>query len=142
MTDKIKTILDDFIGQEQSSFVPGRNITNNVVIFQEALHSLHNRKGKVGSMVLKIDLEKAYNKLSWGFISDSLQATCFNHSWVTNIMKCVESPRLVVLWNRERLDWINPSRGIRQGDEISPYLFVICIERLSHIICNEVYKGA
>ncbi|MDV3200005.1 MAG: reverse transcriptase domain-containing protein, partial [Candidatus Phytoplasma australasiaticum] len=64
-----------------------------------------------------------------------------NSEWVRNIMACVESPRMRVLWNGKQLDQIVPSRGIRQGDSISPYLFVLCMERLSHIIKEEVSKG-
>lgn len=53
-------------------------------------------------------------------------------------MTCVETPRLSILWNGGQFDWINPGRGIRQGDPISPYIFVLCIERHSHLIKAEV----
>lgn len=61
--------------------------------------------------------------------------------WVRNIMSCIETSRLGVLWNGEKLDWIKPKRGIRQGDSLSPYIFVICMERLSHIIRKAVSDG-
>lgn len=64
MTNRIKPILRKLIGQEQSSFVPGRQITVNILIYQEAIHSLRNRQGKKGHMILKIDLEKAYDRLN------------------------------------------------------------------------------
>lgn len=140
MTNRIKGILNDLIGLEQSSFVPGRQITNNVIIYQEALHSMRNKKGNVGWMAWKIDLEKAYDRISWDFIRDSLYRAGFNSDWIRNVMGCVETAKLAPIWNGEQLDWITPSRGIRQGDAISPYLFVICIERLSHLINDSVHN--
>lgn len=56
-------------------------------------------------------------------------------------MACVTSPMLGIIWNDEQLDWIKPSRGIRQRDALSPYLSVLCIERLSHIIRCVVEQG-
>lgn len=56
-------------------------------------------------------------------------------------MSCIESSRLSIIWNGEQMDWFNPKGGIRQGDSISPYIFVMCVERLSHIICQAVENG-
>lgn len=53
-------------------------------------------------------------------------------------MKCISSPRLAINWNRQASEWFHPKHGIRQGDSISPLIFVLCIERLSHIILNAV----
>lgn len=92
-------------------------------------------------MALKIDLEKAYDRLNWDFIRDTLKDVGMSYEWVRNIMACVESPRLSILWKGRQLDQIIPSRGIRQGDAISPYLFVLCMERLSHTIKDEVAQG-
>ncbi|MDV3157560.1 MAG: reverse transcriptase family protein, partial [Candidatus Phytoplasma australasiaticum] len=141
MTNRIKPMIGSVIGPEQSSFVPNRQISNNIVIYQEVLHSMKKKTGSKGIMVLKIDLEKAYDRLSWDFIKETLEDVGFNNIWVRNIMSCVKSSRLALIWNNEQLDWITPSRGIRQGDAISPYLFVLCIERLSHLIRNTVRTG-
>ncbi|XP_031103194.1 uncharacterized protein LOC116006838 [Ipomoea triloba] len=141
MTNRIKPILRRLIGHEQSSFVPGRQITDNILIYQEAVHSMLNRQGKKGLMILKIDLEKAYDRLNWDFIRDTLSDVGMSTEWIRNIMACVESPRLKVLWNGKQLDQIIPTRGIRQGDAISPYLFVMCMEKLSHIIKDEANRG-
>lgn len=59
-----------------------------------------------------------------------------NIELIRNIMVCVESPRMSILWNGQQTKWIQPRRGIRQGDAISLYNFVLCIERLSHMINN------
>lgn len=134
MTTRIKEVMRSLVGQEQSSFVPERQITDNIIIFQEVMHTFHTKRGNKGLMAIKIDLEKAYDRLSWDFIKDTLHKAGFSNAWVRNIMTCVSTSRLSILWNGEALDWIYPTRSIRQGDAISPYLFVLCIERLCHAI--------
>ena len=92
-------------------------------------------------MLIKIDLEKAYDRLSWSFIRDTLEKLGVPNTWIMNIMNCVETTRMSVLWNGKKLDWFKPTKGIRQGDAISPFLFVLCIERLGHIINQPVNAG-
>nr|GME00746.1 splicing factor 3B subunit 2 [Ipomoea batatas] len=141
LTNRIKPILKKLIGPEQSSFVPGRQITDNILVYQEVLHSMRTRNNGVGHMVLKIDLEKAYDRLDWEFIRDTLTDIGMNEDWIRNIMSCVTSSKLWILRNGKQLDQVTPTRGIRQGDAISPYIFVLCMERLSHLIKEEVRKG-
>lgn len=88
-----------------------------------------------------IDLEKAYDRISWDFIRDTLYEAGFNNSWVRNIMECITKARLSINWNGETLEEIAPTRGIRQGDPMSPYIFVLCIERLSQMIIEAEKKG-
>lgn len=141
MSNRIKGVMRGLIGAEQSSFIPDRQITDNIVVYQEVMHSMRKIKGNTGFMAIKIDLEKAYDRLSWAFIDDTLKAAGFNNVWRRNIMACISTTRLGILWNGDRMDWITPSRGIRQGDPISPYIFVLCIERLSHIIRGAIAQG-
>lgn len=141
MTNRLKNVMPDLISPVQSSFVPERQITDNIVIYQEILHTLRCDKKKPSFMILKIDLEKAYNILDWEFVRDTLCDIGFNNDWVRNIMHYIETTRMYVLWEGMNLDWFKPDRGIRQGDPISPYIFVLCIERLSHMITEVVNRG-
>lgn len=141
MVNRIKPILERLVSQEQSSFVPGRQIVDNIVVYQEVLHSLRKCKGSNKYMVIKVDLEKAYDRLSWNFIRDTLRVAGFDESWIRNIMGCVETSRLALLWNGRPREWFYPKRGVRQGDALSPYLFVLCIERLNHLIKRLVEEG-
>lgn len=141
ITNRLKRIMHELIGPQQSSFVPGRQITDNVLVYQEVLHSMKKKTGTKGMMAIKIDLEKAYDRLSWKFIRETLRETGMNELWVRNIMSCIESTRMALLWNGERTDWFIPGRGIRQGDSLSPYIFVLCIERLSHMINHSIREG-
>ncbi|XP_019200262.1 PREDICTED: uncharacterized protein LOC109193892 [Ipomoea nil] len=130
------------VGPFQSSFVPGRQIMDNVILFQEVLHSMRLKKGKTGLMAIKIDLEKAYDRLNWDFIKDTLVDAGFEAGWVRAIMECVSTPTMSIVWNGNRTDQFKPGRGVRQGDAISPALFVLCIERLCQSISAAVNSGA
>ena len=91
-------------------------------------------KGKKGYMAIKIDLEKAYDRIAWRFVIDSLQDLGLNEHFVTLVEHCISSTRMNILWNSECISEFKPCRGIRQSDSLSPYLFVLCVERLSHLI--------
>lgn len=92
-------------------------------------------------MLIKIDLEKAYDRLSWDFIRNTLHKVGMRSDWIRNIMGCVKSARLSILWDGKQSSNWDPRRGIRQGDSMSPYLFILCMERLIHIISKEVQDG-
>ncbi|XP_073051702.1 uncharacterized protein [Primulina eburnea] len=142
MTNRLKSVMPDLIRPYQSSFVQGRQISDNIIVYQEVLHSMRKKSGAKGYMVIKIDLEKAFDRLSWDFIQETLTDVGLNREWIRNIINCITTTRLSILWNGEQMNWIKPDRGIRQGDSISPYIFVLCIERLSHIICQAVHNGS
>ena len=81
-------------------------------------------------MVVKIDLEKAYNRLEWSFVRMVLKHFGFPANIINLIMSCISSTSTVVLFNGNKLDSFQPIRGIKQGDPISPYIFLLCIEFL------------
>ena len=141
IVNRLKHILPQLISPTQCSFVPGRQITDNVIIVQEMLHTMRSKQGRKGFMAIKIDFEKAYDRLRWAFIRDSLLELCLPQLMVDLIMNCITSAKLQVLWNGEPTPQFSPSRGIRQGDPLSPYLYVICMERLAHLIDKEVRSG-
>ncbi|KAG7537202.1 Reverse transcriptase domain [Arabidopsis suecica] len=138
MVVRLKGIISLLIGPAQSSFIPGRLSTDNIVIVQEAVHSMRRKKGRKGWMLLKLDLEKAYDRIRWDFLEDTLRAARFPENWILWIMRCVTGPSMNLLWNGEKTDAFKPARGLRQGDPLSPYLFVLCLERLCHLIDRAV----
>ncbi|XP_019164336.1 PREDICTED: uncharacterized protein LOC109160503 [Ipomoea nil] len=140
ITNRLKSLMTQVVGEEQSSFVPQRQITDNIVVYQELLHTMRTKRSGLKAMTLKIDLEKAYDRISWDFLQDTLYGLGMERHWVNIIMECVTTPKLAILWKGSQLDWITPTRGLRQGDPISPYLFVLCMERLSRLIKEEVHK--
>lgn len=99
---------------------------------------MRNKRSGKKWMVLKLDLEKALDRIRWDFLEDSRHAAGFPINWIS---ECVSSVNTRVLWNGEVSTGFKPKRGLRQGDPLSPYLFLICIERLSHLILRAVNVG-
>ncbi|KAL5546619.1 hypothetical protein UlMin_006306 [Ulmus minor] len=82
IANRLKPLLNKLICPTQNAFVPGRSIHDNSVLVQEAIHSMKKKKGSLGWMALKIDLEKAYDRVSWSFIKEVLVAFGFDARWV------------------------------------------------------------
>ena len=129
ISNRLKRIMPLIIAPTQCGFIRGRSGSNNIIIAQEV-----NMKGKKGYMAIKIDLEKAYDRLERNFVINSLRNLGINEQFISIIYHCISSSSMNILWNGEFTRDFHPKRGIRQGDPLSPYLFVICIERLSHLI--------
>lgn len=91
--------------------MPSKKGTDNVIIAQKIIHSLGQKKGRVGYMALKIDLEKAYDKIEWSFIRDMLIRVNLPTDLRDIIISCVSTVSTSILFNREALDQIYPSRG-------------------------------
>lgn len=142
LANRLKTILDKVIIKAQSAFVLGRQITNNVVVAFETMHSIAKRKkGKAGLMVIKLDMSKAYDRVEWDYLKAIMGKMGFNERWISLIMMCVTTVSYEVLINGEPRGKITPSRGLRQGDPISPYLFLLCAEGLSVVIRKKEAEG-
>lgn len=88
-----------------------------------------------------MDLSKAYDIRKWSFIYLALREASIPENLCALIMACITSVQTNVLWNGSRSDFFHPKRGLRQGDPLSPYIFVICMNKLSHLISHEVVIG-
>lgn len=86
-------------------------------------------------------MEKAYDRLRWNFIEETFVAAGFNGSFLDVIMACIRSPSMHILVNGFLSDFFNPSRGICQGDPLSQFIFVLCIERLGQEITQLTEEG-
>lgn len=91
LVNQLKSLMPNLVSVKQSSFVPGRNITDNIVMAQEIIHSMRNMRGTQGYMAIKVDLEKAYDKLRWDFIRDTLMDAGLPSQFVDLVMKCIET---------------------------------------------------
>lgn len=138
LTNRLKPLMCKLTGPSQVSFVPGRQAMDNVIIAQELLHTYRRKRGCRGGLVLKVDLEKAYDRVDWPFLREVLLAAGFSSHLTLLILSCISSTSVPVLWNGSSLSEFQPQRGLRQGDPLSPYLFVLCMEVLGQRISRAV----
>ena len=142
LANRLKQILPSVISSTQSAFVPGRLIIDNVLVAYEVLHFMHSRKtGKKGSLALKLDINKAYDRVKWGFLQCIMTKLGFPERWIQWMMGCVTTPTFSILINGKAYGNINPTRGIRQGDPLSPYLFLLCAEEFTSLLQRAELDG-
>lgn len=142
LANRIKPILPSIISKNQTSFISGRNATDNAIILQEVVHSMQAMGGRKRFMVLKLDLAKAYDKMEWCFVKDSLERLSFPNHITELIHTCLSSSSFCINWQGRQSNQFYPTRGLRQGDPISPLLFVIALDHLSHCIQDAVENGS
>ena len=131
LANKLKRILGRIISDCQSTFVAKRVITNNILISFEILHYMKSkRQGNTTHMALKWDMSKVYDRVEWDYLKGIMLKMRFHHRWVDLIMVGISFVSYFVLVNGVPLGFIKPSRGIRQGDLLSPHLFLLCSEGL------------
>nr|XP_027090162.1 uncharacterized protein LOC113711181 [Coffea arabica] len=120
----------------------GKQILDNVLVAHECNHFLNNkRSGKKGYVAIKLDIFKAYDRIEWTFLEKLILKIGFCQQWVGWIMECVSSVSYSVNSNREKKGFIKPIRGLRQGDLLSPFLFLICAEGFSALFNQAVRQG-
>jgi mannosylglycoprotein endo-beta-mannosidase len=137
---RLKSALTDVIGPSQSAFLPGRSISDAILLTQELIHNYHHKTGPA-RCALKIDLKKAFDTVSLEFILAGLQAIALPPNLLNWIKTCITTVHYTININGELHGFFQSTRGIRQGDPLSPYLFVLAMEGLSGIIHQNISNG-
>lgn len=135
LANRLQMILSDIISANQSAFVDGRQILDSVITDHECLDSRY--KQHVPGFVRKLDFKKADDRVDSNFLIYMMKWMGFGEKWCWWIFNCVSSTRFPVLVNGSPKGFFRSSRGLRQGDPLSPMLFVLVVEAL-HVL---LYKA-
>ena len=110
IVNRIQPFMKQLVSPFQVAFIPRRKGLDNMIIAQEILHSMEKKKGRSGVMVLKIDLEKAFDRLEWSFIREILIHFNFPSDLIAIIMDCISSSSVFVLFNGGKLKSFESSK--------------------------------
>ena len=135
LANRLKALLPLLISKNQSAFTSNRLITDNVLVAFELTHYLnHKTSSKDSFMAIKLDMSKPFDRVEWNFIKRVMERLGFNLRWISLIMQCITLVSYLVIINGATYGNIIPTRGLRQGDPLSPSLFHLCAEGLSSLI--------
>ena len=142
IANRLKKIFPIIISDTQSAFMHGRLIIDNVLVAFETMHHINMKNGgKKGEMALKLDMSKAYDRVEWGCLDKIMEKLGFESRWRKLLMTCISTVTYSIRINGRPHGHIVPSRGIRQGDPLSPCLFLLYAEGLFALIKKGVDDG-
>ncbi|KAL0401945.1 UNVERIFIED_CONTAM: LINE-1 reverse transcriptase [Sesamum latifolium] len=133
LVQRMRGILDKLISPSQNAFVPGRSIGDNILLAQELFYG-YNQQHLPPRCALKVDLRKAYDTVEWDFLRAVLILFGFPEQFILWIIECVTTPSFSVCLNGSPHGYFRGARGLRQGDPMSPYLFVLVMEVLTLLL--------
>lgn len=134
LANRLKPLLPNLISPNQTGFMEGRWINENGVLTQEMMHFMNKTKARRGWVGIKVDFAKAFDSMEWHFILQILRNFGFHDRFIHWISQCLTTPSFSILLNGSPHGFFKISRGLRQGDPISPYLFILGIEVFSRMM--------
>ncbi|KAF5462658.1 hypothetical protein F2P56_018646, partial [Juglans regia] len=134
------SVLDVLVSHEQGAFIPGHSIFENITLAQEMVLSLH-KKSVGGNVLIKLDMAKAYDRVNWDFLLHVIRAFGFSDIVCQIIANCVQSQWFSVMMNGTFKGFFQSAKGLRQGDPLSPYLFILMEEVLSRLLRSNFQDG-
>ncbi|XP_075074578.1 uncharacterized protein LOC142162156 [Nicotiana tabacum] len=129
--ERLVDILPNVISDEQAGFVKGRNMVENVLLTQEIIIDIRLRTKAGPNVAIKLDMIKAYDRLSWMFLSKILRKMGFSEWFISLIFGIVSNNWYSILVNGQPHGFFKSTRGVKQGDPLSPTLFILAIEAMS-----------
>ena len=139
MAKRLQRIMGSLIGPLQSSYIEGRQILDGALVAGELIDTY--KKNGMEAILFKLDFHKAYDSVSWGFLKWVLDQMQFPPKWTEWIMSCVTSASASILVNGSPSAPFKLQRGLRQGDPLSPFLFMLVGEVLNKVILKATNTG-
>lgn len=130
---RLSNVLPKLVDEAQAGFVHGHKMAENVMLVQEILRS-YGRKKSEPKCLIKVDIKKAFDSVSWDFLGEVLEGLKFPPRFVGWIMECISSTSYSIAVNGSLEGYFKGERGLRQGDPIIPFLFVLGMEYLSRLL--------
>ena len=139
MANRLKKVIGRVVSPDKNAFVKGRQILDVSLIANEVIDAWP-KKGEKG-LIYKLDIEKAYDSINWQFLMKVMQKMGFGPKWLSWMWWCISTAKYSVMVNGVPTGFFSSSKGLRQGDPLSPYLFVMRMEVLSVLIRRAVEGG-
>eukprot|EP00253_Pinus_taeda_P002669 PITA_02669 len=140
LANRIKPLLQNLISPAQGGFVKGRQILDNVIQIQEALHSSYARKEQ--GMIIKLDMSNAFDRVNRSFLFRVLEAFGFCQDFINIIKACIDNVWIAPLVNGRPTEFFSATRGLRQGCPLSPFLYILMVDSLSRKLSQEQQRGS
>ncbi|RVW27451.1 Transposon TX1 uncharacterized 149 kDa protein [Vitis vinifera] len=139
LANRLKKIIDKVISPDQNAFIKGRQILDGSLIANEVIDSWQKRGEKC--LICKLDIEKAFDNINWQFLLKVMHKMGFGSKWIGWMWSCISTIKYSMLVNGVPAGFFSSSKGLRQGDPLSPYLFIMGMEVLSALISRAVEGG-
>ena len=139
LANRIRHVMDGPVGETQTAFAQGQQILDGALIACKVIHWLKSKKKE--AVIMKLDFHKAYDSVRWDFVDHVLNRMGFGQVWPKWIWACISSAEMSIIINGSATKPFRMEHGLRQGDPLSPFLFVLVVDVLNRLLSKAVSCG-